>query len=317
MNERILVLDYGSNSLRWLLADHLPGAPLSPLEVGGESLRLGRAVPGPSGRPALDPAAVERALAATRRAVDFGSRNGFHRIKAVATHFARRLDGVEEFARRLADDFGLRLYVLTGEQEAYLTRRGVEEGLAGLGLEGRGALCVDIGGGSTELSWWEDRRLAVRSLELGALDLTDRFLPDDPPSVQRLLELRVAVRSVLSEDLNDKTAEVGFAGTVAASGGSATTLAALDLGLDDYRPLLIQGHRLSARRLDALIDELAALPLERRRERLRPDPPRAEIIIAGAVALHELLGVVGAGEMLVSDYDLKHGAAVTELEELG
>lgn len=317
MNERILVLDYGSNSLRWLLADHLPGAPLSPLEVGGESLRLGRAVPGPSGRPALDPAAVERALAATRRALDHGIEQGASKTKALATHFARNLEGVEDFARRLTDDFGLYLHVLTGEQEAYLTRRGVEEGLAGLGLEGRGALCVDIGGGSTEFSWWEGRRLAVRSLELGALELTDRFLPDDPPCVQRLLELRAAVRSVLSEELNDETAEAGFAGTVAASGGSATTLAALDLGLDDYRPLLVQGHRLSARRLDALIDELAALPLERRRERLRPDPPRAEIIIAGAVALHELLGVVGAEELVVSDYDLKHGAAVTELEELG
>jgi exopolyphosphatase/guanosine-5'-triphosphate,3'-diphosphate pyrophosphatase len=224
---RLLVLDYGSNSLRWLVVDRVDprgmDAPLGPVESGGRSTGLGR--PGEDGR--ISQEAVEQTLAATGEAVARGRALGAERIIAVATHFARELTGVEALADALKSRWGVELTLLSGTDEAWLTRVGVEEGLRCLGLDGRVFLAVDVGGGSTELSWWGGRELITRSFPLGAISLTAHHLHGDPPAPGEMDELKAGVRAVF-EDLPADTKGL----PVVASGGTATALAALFLGLN-------------------------------------------------------------------------------------
>jgi len=296
MLQRLLILDYGSNSLRWLIAERLEGASLAVLRTGGATTRLG--TPAPNGR--IDPAAVERALQATEAAME--QADGVTKIIALATHFARRLPGVELLVEALHERHGLKLAILSEQNEAYLTRMGIEEGLRDLGREPKPFLSFDVGGGSTEFSWWLGPGLAHRSLPLGAISLTERFQEKREPLRKHLLKELDSLP--LPEDA-----------PLVASGGTATTLAFLDSGLTEYRPLLIQGAVLKRGKLEGLIDELAELTLEERRQRLAPDERRGEIIVAGAEVVLSVMELTGAEELLVSDYDLKHGAALVLNED--
>lgn len=306
---RLLVLDYGSNSLRWLVVDRVDSqetdAPLGPVESGGRSTGLGR--PGEDGAPngRISQKAVEGTLAATEEAITRGRELGAGRTVAVATQFARELTGVEALADALKSRWGVELTLLSGTDEAWLTRVGVEEGLRCLGLDGRGYLAVDVGGGSTELSWWGGRELYTRSFPLGAINLTGYHLFGDPPSPGEMEELKGGVRAVFSR-LPEETRTL----PVVASGGTATALAALFLGLKEYLPLVIQGTRLTRGELAPLIGRLAGIPLAERKRLLPADEERAAIIVAGALVLETLLEHLDADGLLVSDYDLKHGAAI-------
>jgi exopolyphosphatase/guanosine-5'-triphosphate,3'-diphosphate pyrophosphatase len=166
----------------------------------------------------------------------------------------------------------------------------------------RGTLVVDVGGGSTELvlADWH------RSLDLGCVRLTERFLRSDPPTTGELEACRSSIRSLLPAEPRPARA-VGVAGTV-------TTLATLALRLDEEDPALVHGHRLSAFWIEAETDRLATLPVSEIRELRGVHPDRAPVILAGALVVVETLRHFGLHELEVSEQDLMHGAALAAAE---
>jgi exopolyphosphatase/guanosine-5'-triphosphate,3'-diphosphate pyrophosphatase len=173
--------------------------------------------------------------------------------------------------------------------------------LRGVGAIERGTLVLDIGGGSTELVTLDSRT----SLDVGAVRLTERFLHTDPPTVDELEACAQHVRALLPQ-LDAKIA-VGVAGTI-------TTLAALDLGLDEYDRERVHGHRLSREGLERQLQRLAALPLAERREVPALEPERAPVIVAGAVIAREVLSTYGLDAIMVSEHDILDGIAFAAAE---
>jgi exopolyphosphatase/guanosine-5'-triphosphate,3'-diphosphate pyrophosphatase len=154
---------------------------------------------------------------------------------------------------------------------------------------------VDIGGGSTELIVGEPGGVGFhRSLDVGCVRLTERYGDDLDASAAH-------VRATLP-DL-DVRQGIGVAGTV-------TALAALDLGLVDYDPTRVHGHRLSRAGLVAQLERLAALPLEERPRVPGLEPGRAPVIVAGAVILREVLDRYALDEIEASEQDILDGAAL-------
>jgi exopolyphosphatase/guanosine-5'-triphosphate,3'-diphosphate pyrophosphatase len=100
---------------------------------------------------------------------------------------------------------------------------------------------------------------------------------------------------------------IGVAGTV-------TTLAALDLGLVEYDPERVHGHRITARRVVRELDRLAALTVEERRAVDGIEPERAPVIVAGLVVVREALRFFGLEALEASEHDLLHGAALAAAE---
>jgi exopolyphosphatase / guanosine-5'-triphosphate,3'-diphosphate pyrophosphatase len=163
-------------------------------------------------------------------------------------------------------------------------------------------LVLDVGGGSTELvlADWH------RSLELGCVRLTERFLRTDPPAAEELAACRGLVRTLLPAEPMPAHA-IGVAGTV-------TTLAVLSLGLAEEEPALVHGHRLSNGWIDAETERLAALRVSELRKIRGMHPDRAPVIVAGAVVVAEILRHFGLTELEVSENDLLHGAALAAAE---
>jgi exopolyphosphatase/guanosine-5'-triphosphate,3'-diphosphate pyrophosphatase len=295
VSRRVAAIDVGTNSTRLLVAD-IAGGSIAEVERLLRITRLGDRVD----------ASGELAEASMRRVLEcvagYAARTrelSAERPLLVATSAVRDAGNGEEFLRRLERECGVRARLLTGEQEARMTLRGVASSRK---ADGPFVVC-DIGGGSSELVAGDgDRAGFAVSLDMGCVRMSERHLASDPPAPAELAALRAEVAAMLPDGVPPDEL-VGVAGTV-------TTLATIDLGLEHEQPELIDGHVLSAATVEAQLARLAALSLTERREVRGLMPERAPTIVAGTAILAELLARLGHDRLTVSERDILHGAAL-------
>jgi exopolyphosphatase / guanosine-5'-triphosphate,3'-diphosphate pyrophosphatase len=296
---RVGVVDLGTNSTRLLVAE-IEDDRVHELERRLTITRLGEGV---DGRRLLLPTAIARvrnALTDYRRTLDA---RGAERRLAVATSAVREAENGEAFLGEVEWSYGFDTRLLSGDEEARMTFKGV---FAGRDVAD-GTLVIDVGGGSTELVLGGPGGVAWHiSFALGCVRLTERFLRSDPPTADELEACRNHIRALLAEHVPDEarpTRAVGVAGTV-------TTLATLSLELDEEDPALVHGHTMSTGWIAAEAERLGALPVAAVRENRGIHPDRAPVIVAGTVVVAETLRHFGLSELEVSEQDLMHGAAL-------
>jgi exopolyphosphatase / guanosine-5'-triphosphate,3'-diphosphate pyrophosphatase len=285
---RVAAIDLGTNTTRLLVADVTDGT-VDAIVRRSTITRLGEGVDARRRLLPLPITRVRNCLADYRRELES---LGAERALLVATSAVRDAENGEAFLGEIEWSYGFTTRLLSGEQEADLTLRGV-------GAVDGETIVIDIGGGSTELI----AAGARVSTELGSVRLTERFLESDPPAAGELGELAQAIRSVLEEHDLSARRGIGVAGTV-------TSLAALDLGLVEYDADRVHGHRLGQDAVRAQLERLAALPLAERREVPGLEPERAPVIVAGAAILLEIMRHLELPEVEVSERDLLDGAAL-------
>jgi exopolyphosphatase/guanosine-5'-triphosphate,3'-diphosphate pyrophosphatase len=279
---RVAAVDLGTNSTRLLVAD-VNGA----VEEVVRRLVITRLGEGVDERRRLLPlpiARVRNVLSDYRRESES---LGATRTLCIGTSALRDAENGEAFLGEIEWSYGFTTRLLSGEEEAELTLRGI-------GAVEPGTLVVDIGGGSTELQVVGGQ--ARTSLDVGCVRMTERF-------GEEVGAIREHVRGLLppAEPLR----AVGVAGTV-------TTIAALDLGLTAYDPERIHGHVVSAAAVEEQTARLAALRLEERARIV--EPGRAPVIVAGGAILTEVLAFYGLAGIRASERDILHGAALAAAE---
>jgi exopolyphosphatase / guanosine-5'-triphosphate,3'-diphosphate pyrophosphatase len=279
----VAAIDLGTNTTRLLVA-RVDDARVEQLHRETRITRLGEGVDSRHRLLPVPIARVRNVLADYRRTAES---LGAERTLLVATSAVRDADNGEAFLGEIEWSYGFTTRLLSGDEEAELTRRGVGD------LE-PGTLLVDIGGGSTELVLDGFHT----SLPLGSVRFSERYGEDVAASIE-------AARTLLPE--LEPAAAVGVAATI-------TSLAALDLGLEQYDRERVHGHVLTRAGAAAQLERLAALPLEERRRVPALEPERAPVIVAGAAILLAILDVYGLGTIRVSERDLLDGAALAAAE---
>jgi exopolyphosphatase/guanosine-5'-triphosphate,3'-diphosphate pyrophosphatase len=302
---RVAAIDLGTNSTRLLVAD-VDGDRVADVERETRITRLGEGVDERRRLLPLPIARVRNVLSDYRRTIE---RHDAERALLIATSAVRDADNGEAFLGEIEWSYGFATRLLTGHDEALLTFRGVTTGHD----VSAGTAIVDLGGGSTELVVGDGNAVSWRdSLDIGSVRLTERFLHSDPPTDAELARCADAVRSLLAERVPDDvrrevSAAIGVAGTI-------TSIAALDLGLDEYDRSRVDGHLLTQAALERTGRRLAAVTLEERR-RLRPlDPERAPVIVAGAVIVQQIVEFLGVDGIEASEHDILDGAALAAAE---
>jgi exopolyphosphatase / guanosine-5'-triphosphate,3'-diphosphate pyrophosphatase len=291
---RVGAVDMGTNSTRLLVADVETGRVTEVVR----RLAITRLGEGVDETHELAPAAIERVHAVLDRYARESTELGAERVLAVATSAVRDADNGTAFLDGLVTRYGWTTRLLSGEEEAETTFAGVTSGRS-LTTE---TLLVDIGGGSTELLVGGPGGVTCStSLQAGCVRLTERFLTTDPPTAAQLEAAAAQVRGLLPALAVESA--IGVAGTI-------TTVAAIDLGLQEYDPTRIHGHRISRAAAERVLDELGALPLERRAQVAGLEPARAPVIVGGLVALREIMAHYGLAEIEVSERDILHGTAL-------
>ncbi len=291
---RVAAIDLGTNSTRLLVADVDDGRVAEVTRLLAIT-RLGEGVDERRRLQAAPIARVHRALDGYRAEADA---LGAEQVLAVATSAVRDAANGADFLAGIESRYGFSTRLLDGREEAETTFSGITSERE---LE-QETLVVDIGGGSTELLLGGPRGVTfATSLQAGCVRLTERFLGDDPPLPAQLEAAAAEIRSLLPP--LDVTSAIGVAGTV-------TTVAAIDLGLTQHDAARIHGHRISARAVKRVLDELAALPLTAREQVAGLEPARAPVIVGGLVALHEVMRTYALPEIEASERDILHGAAL-------
>ncbi len=224
-------------------------------------------------------------------------------VRAVATSAARRALNAQTWTGRLQRDLGLRVQIVSGDDEARLTWKGA---MRDLPIPEGPLLVVDIGGGSTEVVLGEGDRVYQRvSLEIGSVRLTEAFLgvpgpaPFDPVALARLRgHVEGEVARVKLNPL--PRAVIGVAGTV-------TTLASVALGLPTYDGERLHGTRLTRLDLAKVGDRLLPLGGAARRDAVPAAPDRADYLLAGVAILDRVLAASRRAQLTVSDRGLRFG----------
>jgi exopolyphosphatase/guanosine-5'-triphosphate,3'-diphosphate pyrophosphatase len=293
---RVAAVDIGTNSTRLLVAD-VEGGSVQELERRLQITRLGEGV---DERRILLPQAIARVrnvLAEYRRAAE---EIGAEHTLAFATSAVRDAENGEAFLGEVEWSYAFKTRLLSGDEEALLTFRGVSAGRD----VAPGTVVIDVGGGSTELILGgPDGVVFHTSLDLGCVRLTERFATDFRAAAAHV---RDVLAGSVPADVRPQAA-IGVAGTI-------TTIATLDLGLEEEDPDVVHGHLLSAGTVAAWTDRLEGMTVEEIRALRGMHPDRAPVIAAGAVVVRQTLSYFGLEALEVSEHDIMHGAALAAAE---
>jgi len=298
---RLAAIDVGSNSTHMLVVEMASQGTYRMLENQKEQTRLAADI---DDRLMLDANALSKMAAVLRRMKEMAQRHGAV-IRCIATHPLREARNGVEFANRLSSRVGIPVEIVSGQEEARLVSLGVR---AGLSINDKSSLIVDVGGGSAEivLCQWNEVRFAT-SLKLGAVRLTQKFLMTDPFTEAALRELESYVRSRL-EPLAHELKRFGFDLAVGSS-GTIKALKALAIGIAGVaQPSSFHGSSLSREELDSVASVLFKnRSVQERRMLPGMDVKRADIIVAGAMVLRVLAEVAGVTGYTISTSALREG----------
>ena len=298
---RVAGVDCGTNSVRLLIADVLPGRKV---DVHREMrvVRLGQGVDR-SGE--LAPAAIERTRVAL---VDYAAtcrQYDVERVRMVATSATRDARNRSDFTEMVELVLGVTPDVVSGSEEAGLSFTGATGDLTDCGP----FLVMDIGGGSTEVVLGTTGVEAALSVDVGCVRLTERHLLSDPPTAAQV----AAARADVLEALERVAAAVPVEQTRTAVGlaGSVTTVAALALGLTAYDAEQIHLSRISAQQIRDVTGGLLAMTRAQRATLPVMHPGRVDVIGGGALVLRTIVDRFGLAEVLVSERDILDGIALS------
>jgi exopolyphosphatase/guanosine-5'-triphosphate,3'-diphosphate pyrophosphatase len=259
--------------------------------------------------------AMDRAILVCRKFADLSKVYSADEITAVATSAVREATNQVAFVERLRQEVGIDIGVISGLEEARLVYLGVSSGVE---LWDRTALFIDIGGGSTELIVGDTGSYSyLDSLKLGAIRLTNMFIPDGydgpiDPKVYAKMRNHVSgsiIHSVQSIKKHQIDLTLGSSGTIMNLAEIAARIYGDGNGSEKQFTLKLT-------QLNKLITMLCSLPLNDRRQVPGINPERADIIIGGAAILETIMEELELNELVVSDRGVQNGLMVDYLSRI-
>jgi exopolyphosphatase/guanosine-5'-triphosphate,3'-diphosphate pyrophosphatase len=244
------------------------------------------------------------------------SENGVGCCSAMATGIVRKAMNASEFLTRVRNECGLLVKVISGDEEAMLTLKGVE--LVFPKAKRKGAWVIfDIGGGSTELIYGEDGGVKIiESMDLGVVTLAD-LLNFDPPLQEELKAINREVEKVLrpvGERIRDQAKGKDF--FLIGTAGTVTTLAAMDQALLEYQSEKINGFLLKEDSVKDIYGHLIRLHERKREELPGLEKGRGKLIIPGCAILLGMMDLFQVASVSVSDFGLLEGITTELFESL-
>lgn len=303
MTKRVAI-DLGTNTCLLLVADWDPNEKkiLTVLTDDATVVRLGEGV---DRARLLQKNAMERTLACLKRYAEKVRTLGGDPTQAlcVATSQARDAKNSQEFFAQIQSETGFIFKTITGEQEADSTFRGALLP----GMDPQAHSVIDIGGGSTELITLDESM----SLDIGSVRFTERFLKSDPVTDAEFWACEEAIDQEIQPLLAWRQRHLQCERLVAVA-GTATTLAAWHLGLNEFRPDKVSGAVLTRGDVHRLVEELKWRSVEERKALPSMEPMRADVILAGALILWRALELLQFNECVVSTRGLRYGVLSQE-----
>lgn len=229
------------------------------------------------------------------------------KIIAYGTSALRDAENKSEFINRAMDKSGIKVEVISGEEEAYYGYLGVSRS-----LDLQDFMIMDVGGGSTEFIRIENgEKKYLKSLNIGSVRLNERFFLKDPPGKKQLDEFMKHLDEIFDENFGDENMDASLVGI----GGTATALSAINLGLDSYDPNKIDGSVIAYDDVEKIFEDLSQMRLDERLAVKGLEPKRADIIVAGAAIIKRYMERDKIRKIIISDSDNLEGSVYHNIKK--
>ena len=307
--KRFAAIDIGTVTCRLLIADVEDGAISEVLRdtiicnLGVGVDKTGLLAPESIERVGV---AIEKFVALMREHQDAGAEP--MPVLAVATSASRDARNADDFKARLAKA-GLQLNIIPGEREAALSFAGASSSFVG-----ERVVVVDVGGGSTEIIAGEAGGEPERahSFNVGCRRVTERFLHSDPPTPAELGQAGEWIAGEFSSYLAELRDAGQLDARMVAVAGTATSIVSMREEMVEYDSKRVHRSTVSRADVDAMLNRLAGMTVEERKQVVGLNPDRAPVIVAGVVILQQIMELAGVDEFTVSETDILHGILMAQ-----
>ncbi len=303
-------IDIGTNTVLLLIAE----AKQQSLRVLYEAYRMPRLGKGVDANRNLNVSSIRRVLDALIEYKEIIETRfpECEEVIVTATSAVRDAENRDLFLAKVKEYTGFEVELLSGDEEAQYTYRGALATLNQLPID-ESCIVLDIGGGSTEIAAGSNGALtSYTSLDIGCVRFTERFLKHNPPYQEEIFQCREAIRSALAKQkikMPKKAVAVGVAGTI-------TSLAAIDLQLDEPQIDQLNGHSIDRLNLSKSIEIFSLHTYDQLLE-LNPEvlKGRQDIFLAGLLILEEFLKYYKLDEIITSTGGIRHGALLMDKKD--
>lgn len=306
---RLGVLDVGSNTVHLLVVDAHPGARPLPAYSHKATLKLAELLDADG---AISEEGITQIATTLSHALEVSEDKGVEALLPFATSAVREASNAEHVLSRLAEETGVKLQVLSGEEEARLTFLAVRRWF---GWSAGRLLVLDIGGGSLEVAYGLDEEPdAAVSLPLGAGRLTSGWLPGDPPEQGDVRALRRHVRAEIARTVGEFN-RFNPPDHVVATSKTFKQLARI-AGAPRTTEGLYPARELTRASLEEWVPKLAAMPVSARAALPGVSEGRAGQILAGALVAEGAMDLFGVERLEVCPWALREGVILRRLDRM-
>lgn len=294
--QRIAIIDIGSNSARLVISHIYKNGAYNMVYNQKEALRLSQKVDGQN-------LLTEEAFASTIDTM----RSFAHMCKiyqadktiAVATAAIRNAANGADLVAKVAEQTGIQLHIISGKTEAYISYLGVINT-----LDVKNGIIFDLGGGSTELILFKNRKILESvSLPLGAVNTTGMFNIRNEMPANVYNDLNAFIMSRLNQYPWLKQNNLPLIGV----GGTARTVAKIIQRAKKYPAVKIHNYAYPVQTFRSFFNKLRLTNLEQRKKISGLSAERSDIILAGSSIISCLLEATGAKKLITSGCGLREG----------
>lgn len=295
---RYASIDIGTNTILMLIGEIDSSFNITPIEDFYEVPRLGKNV---SSTKELAADSIERSMKVLQKYKLIADDHRVDRIVASATSAVRDAVNKLGFIKRVKNETGIEVEVVSGDMEADV---GFIGAVGGAPDPDQPTLVIDIGGGSTELSYGIGMKSTfARSIDIGAVRVTEKFFHNDPPIPFELNQAVEFIRTGLTPFPFDKINPQVIFGVA----GTATTIALIAQKKYDFDAAAIKDYPMTVKKLLEVFDEIKTKSADGILRLTKAAEGRADVLIAGALILMMILEAVNATEFLTTDRGLRYG----------
>jgi exopolyphosphatase/guanosine-5'-triphosphate,3'-diphosphate pyrophosphatase len=300
--KRVASIDIGANTILLLIAK-VDNGTLKPLFEMETIARLGEGV---QRNGILSQEAMKRGFQTLTQYLERCQKMGAQKIFAVGTSALREAKNSDHFLKMIQEKLDLSIEIISGEEEAQLSFLAVAKDLKELE---KSTLVIDVGGGSTEFILGKSDHITEWvSLPLGSVRFTEQFLLSDPVQEGEWKEMEREIRESLA---SIPYPQEPF--SMVAVGGTATTLASVEQGLEEFIPEKIHHFILKKGALRNQLYLYRSKTIDERRKIPGLPPARADVILAGGTILYMVIEKVDCPSVLISCHGIRYGLLYKKL----
>lgn len=305
--ENLAVIDLGSNSVRMTISRISSDGTYETVAEEKQYVRLSENM---GAEKILQPEAIERTITALKSFKDIYSKLDHLTIKAVATAAVRQATNQKQFLKRVKNDIGINLDVISGSKEAYFDYVGVSET-----LPATNAVIIDTGGASAEIVLVQNGKVSnLISIPIGSVTLSAKFDLADEISAKEVFKAMLFVNKIFQSVWWLRN---GLNLPIIGLGGSNRTLAKINRRFNNLLDTNdIHGYQLRDDSINETFERIIAMNLEERKKVPGINKERADIIVGGLIPVILLMNYLDSDRIMFSTSGLREGILFERLHDV-